>query len=159
MSVEELCWAEYMEENGQEWLKEKRRFLQRKAMIADLTIGQRNNPFLSGHWSEDCAWWRHILHHSIRKLWVTNQPKKKRLLSAYNLQEVAPIVWGITHKRDALEQYKALGASVQDSGIWLHPSVWGFRSEMTLQCQGKTQGCISHWILVIPAHKNGTGLM
>lgn len=42
---------------------------------------------------------------------------KKRLASAYNLDTVKPIVWGITHEVDALVKYQAeFGAAVTETG-------------------------------------------
>ena len=37
-------------------------------------------------------------------------------MSAYNLEKVEAIVWGITHEEDALNVYKGKGATVTDTG-------------------------------------------
>ena len=44
---------------------------------------------------------------------------KKRLLSAYNLDTVAAIHWGIIHEETALNEYKALGAEILETGMLL----------------------------------------
>ena len=41
---------------------------------------------------------------------------KKRLLSSYNLEKIAPIQWGIHHEETALQRYCALGGIVDKSG-------------------------------------------
>ncbi|XP_055998890.1 uncharacterized protein LOC130047587 [Ostrea edulis] len=46
----------------------------------------------------------------------------KRLLSAYNLEKCAAIAWGITNEKMAIEKYTVLGASVHETGLWLHES-------------------------------------
>ncbi|XP_052220708.1 uncharacterized protein LOC127837557 [Dreissena polymorpha] len=46
-----------------------------------------------------------------------------RLLSSYKLENQAPIQWGITHDRNAIDDYcKAGSATVLPTGIWLHQS-------------------------------------
>jgi len=42
---------------------------------------------------------------------------KARLLSAYNLQRVTSINWGIVHEEEAMSAYKALGAVVNKTGM------------------------------------------
>lgn len=46
----------------------------------------------------------------------------KRLLSAYNLERCPAISWGITNERAAIDSYILLGASVEETGVWLHES-------------------------------------
>ena len=41
---------------------------------------------------------------------------KKRLLSAYNLDNVQSIQWGITHEDYAIAQYTKYGAAVHKTG-------------------------------------------
>ena len=42
---------------------------------------------------------------------------KKRLLSAYNIDAVTAIQWGIQHESSALAKYKELGAEVEETGF------------------------------------------
>jgi len=41
---------------------------------------------------------------------------KKRLMSAYNLDKVAAIQWGVNHEPTAIDLYKRLGAEVKETG-------------------------------------------
>ena len=41
---------------------------------------------------------------------------KKRLLSAYNLESKGPIVWGITHEKNAVDAYTAMKGTVSETG-------------------------------------------
>lgn len=41
---------------------------------------------------------------------------RKRLLSAYNLEKIPAIQWGIMHESVALHQYECLGAQVEKTG-------------------------------------------
>ncbi|XP_062597831.1 uncharacterized protein LOC134259151 isoform X2 [Saccostrea cucullata] len=44
-------------------------------------------------------------------------------MSAYNLESIKAVAWGITHEDDALRKYeKDFDAAVEQSGIWLHES-------------------------------------
>lgn len=46
-----------------------------------------------------------------------NVSLKKRLLSAYNLEKRAPIQWGVTQERNAIEDYcKTTGVTVEQTG-------------------------------------------
>eukprot|EP00105_Crassostrea_gigas_P019439 XP_011437926.1 PREDICTED: uncharacterized protein LOC105335642 [Crassostrea gigas] len=48
---------------------------------------------------------------------------EKRLLSAYNLEKRAPIQWGLTHEKTAIQEYcKVFEVNVLQTGIWLHES-------------------------------------
>lgn len=48
---------------------------------------------------------------------------KKRLMSAYNLEAIRAVDWGITHEDDAVRKYENdFGAAVEQTGIWLHES-------------------------------------
>lgn len=91
-------------------------------MTAEKTKGQRNN-----------AVWA-----IVRKLRITasnfgqvlkaarrkrmSKSLLKRLLSAYNLERCPAISWGITNERAAIDSYILLGASVEETGVWLHES-------------------------------------
>lgn len=46
----------------------------------------------------------------------------KRLLSAYNLERCPALSWGITNERAVIDSYILLGASVEETGVWLHES-------------------------------------
>nr|XP_022301335.1 uncharacterized protein LOC111109489 [Crassostrea virginica] len=46
----------------------------------------------------------------------------KRLLSAYNLEKCPAIARGITNEKTAVANYTSLGASVDETGLWLHES-------------------------------------
>ena len=41
----------------------------------------------------------------------------KRLVSAYNLETVNAVQWGVLHEEVAMDEYKKLGGSVQPTGI------------------------------------------
>ena len=42
---------------------------------------------------------------------------KKRLISAYNLDSVAAIQWGVQHERTALSKYREMGAEIEETGL------------------------------------------
>jgi len=46
----------------------------------------------------------------------TDSIVKKRLMSAYNLDKVAAIQWGVNHEPTAIDLYKRLGAEVKETG-------------------------------------------
>ncbi|XP_071111432.1 uncharacterized protein [Haliotis cracherodii] len=46
----------------------------------------------------------------------------KRLLSAYNLEAVKSVAWGIHHESVAVRAYEAGGGLIENTGIWMHES-------------------------------------
>lgn len=53
--------------------------------------------------------------HSIL-LFIVTASCKKRLMSSYNLEKVAPIMWGITHEETAKTIYKKQGGIIKETG-------------------------------------------
>ncbi|XP_062617956.1 uncharacterized protein LOC134279564 [Saccostrea cucullata] len=86
------------------------------------TTGQRDNPMWSivRKYRITASNFGAVLSSKQRRLTLS---LKKRLMSAYNLESIKAVAWGITHEDDALRQYeKDFDASVEQSGIWLHES-------------------------------------
>ncbi|XP_062602194.1 uncharacterized protein LOC134263803 [Saccostrea cucullata] len=86
------------------------------------TIGQRNNPMwpIVRKYRITASNFGAVLSSKQRRLTLS---LKKRLMSAYNLESIKAVAWGITHEDDALRKYeKDFDAAVEQSGIWLHES-------------------------------------
>ncbi|XP_061192288.1 uncharacterized protein LOC133200518 [Saccostrea echinata] len=86
------------------------------------TIGQRNNPMWSivRKYGITASNFGTVLSSKQRRMTLS---LKKQLMSAYNLESIKAVVWGITHEDDALRKYeKDFDAAVEQSGIWLHES-------------------------------------
>lgn len=94
------------------------------------------NPLKELHWQRNNPMWSIVRKYSIsasnfgavlsskqRRLTLS---LKKQLMSAYNLESIKAVAWGITHEDDALRKYeKDFDAAVEQSGYGcMNPECW-----------------------------------
>ncbi|XP_062593229.1 uncharacterized protein LOC134254710 [Saccostrea cucullata] len=94
------------------------------------------NPLKELHWQRNNPMWSIVRKYSIsgsnfgvvlsskqRRLTLS---LKKQLMSAYNLESVKAVAWGITQEDDALRKYeKDFDAAVEQSGYGcMNPECW-----------------------------------